>query len=134
MTHTYQQTIKQEASLSGVGLHTGKTVTVRFMPAAVNHGIKFQRIDLEGQPIIPADCDLVTTVQRGTTLEKGTCIVATVEHLMSALIGLQIDNCLVQVDGIEIPIMDGSAKFFVEALETAGIQEQAEERDIFEIT
>ena len=133
MTHTYQQTIKQEASLSGVGLHTGKTVTVRFMPAAVNYGIKFQRIDLEGQPIIPADCDLVTTVQRGTTLEKGTGMVATVEHLMSALIGLQIDNCLVQVDGIEIPIMDGSAKYFVEALESAGILEQSEEREIFEL-
>ena len=68
MTHTYQQTIKQEASLTGVGLHTGKNVTVRFMPAAVNYGIKFQRIDLEGQPLINADCDLVTTVQRGTTL------------------------------------------------------------------
>ena len=133
MTHTYQQTIKQQASLTGVGLHTGKNVTVRFMPAAVNFGIKFQRVDLADQPIIPADCDLVTTVQRGTTLEKGTGMVATVEHLMSALIGLQIDNCLVQVDGIEIPIMDGSAKYFVEALETAGIQEQSEERDIFEI-
>ena len=133
MTHTYQQTIKQEATLSGVGLHTGKNVTVRFMPAANNHGIKFQRVDLPDKPIIPADCDLVTTVQRGTTLEKGTGMVATVEHLMSALIGLQIDNCLVQVDGIEIPIMDGSAKYFVEALETAGILEQTEERDIFEL-
>lgn len=133
MTHTYQQTIKQEASLSGVGLHTGAKVTVRFLPAGVNHGIKFQRIDLADKPIIPADCDLVTTVQRGTTLEKGTGMVATVEHLMSALIGLQIDNCLVQVDGIEIPIMDGSAKYFVEALETAGILEQSEERDIFEL-
>ena len=133
MTHTYQQTIKQEASLTGVGLHTGKNVTVKFMPAAVNHGIKFQRIDLEGQPLINADCDLVTTVQRGTTLEKGPAMVATVEHLMSALIGLQIDNCLVQVDGIEIPIMDGSARFFVEALETAGILEQNEEREIFEL-
>jgi UDP-3-O-[3-hydroxymyristoyl] N-acetylglucosamine deacetylase/3-hydroxyacyl-[acyl-carrier-protein] dehydratase len=133
MTHTYQQTIKHEATLSGVGLHTGKNVTVRFMPAANNHGIKFQRVDLPDKPIIPADCDLVTTVQRGTTLEKGTGMVATVEHLMSALIGLQIDNCLVQVDGIEIPIMDGSAKYFVEALEGAGILEQTEERDIFEL-
>ena len=100
MTHTYQQTIKKEATLSGVGLHTGMNVTVKFLPAANNHGIKFQRVDLPGQPVIPADCDLVTTVQRGTTLEKGAGMVATVEHLMSALIGLQIDNCLVQVDGI----------------------------------
>lgn len=133
MTHSLQQTIKQEASLTGVGLHTGQNVTVTFLPAPVNHGIKFQRIDLPDSPIINADCDLVTTVQRGTTLEKGNAMVATVEHLMSSLIGLQIDNCLVQVNGIEIPIMDGSARFFVEALEKAGIQEQTEERDIFEL-
>ena len=133
MTHSYQQTIKKEATLSGVGLHSGKTVTVKFLPAAANHGIKFQRLDLEGQPIIAADCDLVSTVQRGTTLEKGTASVATVEHLMSALVGLQIDNCLVQIDSGEVPIMDGSAKYFVEALEKAGLQEQAEERDIFEL-
>ncbi len=133
MTHSLQQTIKQEASLTGVGLHTGQNVTVTFVPAAVNHGIKFQRIDLSDKPIINADCDLVTTVQRGTTLEKGNAMVATVEHVMSALIGLQIDNCLVQVDGIEMPIMDGSARYFVEALEKAGIQEQTEDRDIFEL-
>lgn len=133
MTHSLQQTIKQPASLSGVGLHTGQNVTVTFLPAPPNHGIKFQRIDLPEQPLINADCDLVTTVQRGTTLEKGNAMVATVEHLMSSLVGLQIDNCLVQVNGIEIPIMDGSARYFVEALEKAGIQEQAEERDIFEL-
>jgi UDP-3-O-[3-hydroxymyristoyl] N-acetylglucosamine deacetylase/3-hydroxyacyl-[acyl-carrier-protein] dehydratase len=133
MTHSLQQTIKQPASLSGVGLHTGQNVTVTFLPAPPNHGIKFQRVDLPEQPLINADCDLVTTVQRGTTLEKGNAMVATVEHLMSALVGLQIDNCLVQVNGIEIPIMDGSARYFVEALEKAGIQEQAEERDIFEL-
>lgn len=133
MTHSLQQTIKQPTSLSGVGLHTGQNVTVTFLPAPPNHGIKFQRVDLPEQPLINADCDLVTTVQRGTTLEKGNAMVATVEHLMSALVGLQIDNCLVQVNGIEIPIMDGSARYFVEALEKAGIQEQAEERDIFEL-
>lgn len=133
MTHSLQQTIKQQTSLSGVGLHTGQNVTVTFLPAPPNHGIKFQRVDLPEQPLINADCDLVTTVQRGTTLEKGNAMVATVEHLMSALVGLQIDNCLVQVNGIEIPIMDGSARYFVEALEKAGIQEQAEERDIFEL-
>ncbi len=133
MTHSLQQTIKQETTLTGVGLHTGQNVTVKFLPAPAHHGIKFQRTDLPGEPLINADCDLVTTVQRGTTLEKGPATVATVEHLMSALIGLQIDNCLVQVNGVEIPIMDGSAKHFVEALEKAGIQEQTEERDIFEL-
>lgn len=133
MNHSYQQTIKQEVSLTGVGLHTGQNVTVKFVPAPVNHGIKFQRVDMEGQPFISADCDLVTTVQRGTTLEKGNAMVATVEHVMSSLVGLQIDNCLVQVDGIEMPIMDGSARFFVEALEKAGVQEQPEEREVFEL-
>jgi UDP-3-O-[3-hydroxymyristoyl] N-acetylglucosamine deacetylase/3-hydroxyacyl-[acyl-carrier-protein] dehydratase len=133
MNHSYQQTIKQEISLTGVGLHTGQNVTVKFVPAPVNHGIKFQRIDLEGQPFINADCDLVTTVQRGTTLEKGNAMVATVEHVMSSLVGLQIDNCLVQVNGIEMPIMDGSARYFVEALEKVGLQEQSEEREVFEL-
>ncbi len=133
MNHSYQQTIKREISLTGVGLHTGQNVTVKFVPAPVNHGIKFQRIDLEGQPFINADCDLVTTVQRGTTLEKGNAMVATVEHVMSSLVGLQIDNCLVQVNGIEMPIMDGSARYFVEALEKVGMQEQSEEREVFEL-
>ncbi len=133
MTHSFQHTIKKETSLTGVGLHTGQNVTVKFLPAPPNHGIKFQRVDLPGQPVIPADCDLVTTVQRGTTLEKNNAIVATVEHLMSALVGLQIDNCLVQVDGIEIPIIDGSARPFVDALESAGLAEQNEDRDVFEL-
>lgn len=133
MTHAFQQTIKTEVSLHGVGLHTGKNVTVKFLPAPPNHGIKFQRVDLPEQPLIPADCDLVTTVQRGTTLEKGSASVSTVEHLMSALVGLQIDNCLVQVDGIEIPIMDGSARPYVDVLEKAGTQEQNEEREVFEL-
>ncbi len=133
MNHSLQQTIKREVELTGVGLHTGESVTVKFVPAPPNHGIRFQRVDLNDKPVIPADCDLVTTVQRGTTLEKGLASVSTVEHVMSSLIGLQIDNCLVQVDGIEIPIMDGSARYFVEALEKAGIQEQGEERDIFEL-
>jgi UDP-3-O-[3-hydroxymyristoyl] N-acetylglucosamine deacetylase/3-hydroxyacyl-[acyl-carrier-protein] dehydratase len=133
MMHSYQQTIKQTVSLTGVGLHTGKNVTVQFLSAPTNHGVKFQRIDLPGEPIIPADCDLVTTVQRGTTLEKNNASIATVEHLMSAIVGLQIDNILIKVDGIEIPIIDGSARPFVDALEKAGIQEQTEEREIFEV-
>lgn len=133
MTHSFQQTIKKEVSLTGVGLHTGKNVTVTFLPAPPNHGIKFQRVDLPDSPVIPADCDLVTTVQRGTTLEKGNAMVATVEHLMSALVGLQIDNVLVQTNGIEIPIIDGSARPFVNALEEAGLAEQNEDREVFEL-
>lgn len=133
MTHSFQQTIKKETSLSGVGLHTGAKVTVTFQPAPPNHGIKFQRLDLDDQPIFAADCELVTSVQRGTTLEKGGAMIATVEHLMSALVGLQIDNVLVQTNGIEIPIMDGSARYFVEALENAGLSIQNEEREVFEL-
>lgn len=131
--NSFQQTIKSQTTLEGVGLHTGKVVNLTFHPASANHGIKFQRIDLPEQPIIPADCDLVTTVQRGTTLEKNGAIVATVEHLMAALIGLQIDNILITLDGMEIPILDGSSRYFVEAIEKAGIQEQHEHREVFEL-
>ncbi|MGB1247779.1 MAG: bifunctional UDP-3-O-[3-hydroxymyristoyl] N-acetylglucosamine deacetylase/3-hydroxyacyl-ACP dehydratase [Chitinophagales bacterium] len=129
----YQQTIKKAATLSGKGLHTGQTVNIKFLPAATNHGIKFKRVDVEEQPIIPADCDLVVSVERGTTLEKKGVKVATVEHLLSAVAGLQIDNVLIELDGIEIPIMDGSAEPFIKALKEAGIEEQGEEREIFEL-
>ena len=129
----FQQTIKNKVSLSGVGLHTGVKVTVTFCPAPVNHGIKFQRIDLEGQPIIPADCDLVTTVERGTTLEKNGAAISTVEHLLAAVVGLQIDNLLVEIDGIEMPIMDGSSMEFFNALKSAEIEELEEERYVFEL-
>lgn len=128
-----QQTIKNSVSLNGVGLHTGQNVTITFLAAPANHGIKFQRIDLPEQPIIPADCDLVTSVERGTTIEKNGVKVATVEHLMAALFGLQVDNLLIQLNGIEIPILDGSARFFIEAIEKAGIVELQEEREIFEL-
>ncbi|MFT4644147.1 MAG: UDP-3-O-[3-hydroxymyristoyl] N-acetylglucosamine deacetylase [Planctomycetota bacterium] len=129
----FQQTIKNKVSLSGVGLHTGVKVTVTFCPAPANHGIKFQRIDLEGQPIIPADCDLVTTVERGTTLEKNGAAISTVEHLLAAVVGLQIDNLLVEIDGIEMPIMDGSSIEFLNALKSAEIEELEEERYVFEL-
>lgn len=128
-----QQTIKQATSLEGYGLHTGKKAKLVFKPAPANHGIKFCRIDLEDNPIIPADVDLVTTVERGTTLEKKGAKVATVEHLMAAAFGLQIDNLLVEVDSEEIPILDGSSAPFIAALEEAGIEEQKEERDYWEI-
>jgi UDP-3-O-[3-hydroxymyristoyl] N-acetylglucosamine deacetylase/3-hydroxyacyl-[acyl-carrier-protein] dehydratase len=126
-----QTTIKKTTSLSGVGLHTGVDVTLTFMPAPENHGIKFQRIDLPGQPIINADVDNVTDLSRGTTLEQNGGKVATVEHVMASLAGLEIDNCLVQIDAEETPIMDGSARFFIKALKEAGIETQEAERVYF---
>jgi UDP-3-O-[3-hydroxymyristoyl] N-acetylglucosamine deacetylase/3-hydroxyacyl-[acyl-carrier-protein] dehydratase len=131
--NSFQQTIKQTFTVSGVGLHTGQVVTLTFHPAAANHGIKFQRVDLPDRPIIPADCDLVTSVDRGTTLEKNGVKIATVEHLMAALVGLQIDNVLIEMDGTEIPILDGSSEPFIEAIEKGGVQEQVEHRDVFEL-
>lgn len=130
--NTFQQTIRESVSISGIGLHTGQNVTLRFLPAPANHGIEFQRTDIAEKPIIPADCDLVTTVERGTTLEKNGVKVATVEHLMAALFGLQIDNVLVELDGQEVPILDGSSKPFVELLEK-NITELTEVRDVFEL-
>lgn len=133
MNSTNQATIKKAVSISGIGLHTGQNVTVNFLPAPPNHGIKFQRIDLSEKPLVPADVDLVTSVERGTTLEKNGVKIATVEHLMAACLGLQIDNLLIEINGQEIPILDGSSKGFVEALERAGVQEQAELREVFEL-
>lgn len=129
----YQQTIKKTAQVSGVGLHTGQTVTLTFHPAPANHGVKFKRVDLPEQTIVPADCDLVVSVERGTTLEKNGAKVATVEHLMAGVFGLQIDNLLIELDGVEIPILDGSAAPFMKVLLEAGLEEQAEEREIFEL-
>jgi len=108
-----QSTIEKAVSISGVGLHTGESVTLTFHPADEDHGYKFRRIDLEGQPIIEADCDLVTDTSRGTTLEKGGAKVSTVEHVLAALVGLQIDNVLMDITGNEMPIMDGSSLPFV---------------------
>ncbi|HCX23278.1 MAG: UDP-3-O-[3-hydroxymyristoyl] N-acetylglucosamine deacetylase [Flammeovirgaceae bacterium] len=129
----YQQTIKQTVSLSGVGLHSGETATVTFVPARVNQGIKFQRVDLPGQPVIPADVDYVINVNRGTTLEKDGAEVQTIEHVLATMVGMEIDNILIQVDNAEIPIMDGSANDFVEAIRSVGIKEQNAHRNFFEV-
>ncbi len=126
-----QRTIKQAVSLTGVGLHTGKPVTLTFNPAPENHWYKFQRVDLPEQPIIDADVDLVVDTSRGTTLEKNGARVYTTEHVLAALVGLGIDNCLIQVSGPEMPIMDGSSWKFIEALEAAEIVEQNADRDYF---
>lgn len=128
-----QRTIKNSVSLSGVGLHTGKKVTITFQPAPENHWYKFQRMDVEGQPIIEADADLVVDTSRGTTLEKNGVRVHTTEHVLAALVGLEIDNCLIQIDGPEMPIMDGSSMPFIIALESAECIEQNAEREYFEL-
>ena len=128
-----QHTIQKSVQISGVGLHTGVAANMTFLPAKPNHGIKFQRIDLEGQPIVDADVDNVVDISRGTTIEQGDARVNTVEHTLSALVGLQIDNVLIQLDGPEPPIMDGSSIEFVRALEEAGLEEQNALRNFFEI-
>jgi UDP-3-O-[3-hydroxymyristoyl] N-acetylglucosamine deacetylase / 3-hydroxyacyl-[acyl-carrier-protein] dehydratase len=128
-----QQTIKKSVTISGVGLHTGKKVNLTFVPAPDNHGYKFQRIDMPGQPIIDADVDNVVDTSRGTTLEQNGAKVHTTEHVLAALVTLEIDNVLIQLDGPEMPIMDGSAMPFVLLLETAGIEEQKAKRVYFEL-
>ncbi len=128
-----QHTIKEPVTVSGIGLHTGVKANMTFTPAKPNHGIKFQRIDLEGQPIVDADVDNVVDLSRGTTIEQNGARVNTVEHTLAALVGLEIDNVLIQLDGPEPPIMDGSSRMFIDALENVGLQEQAAQRDFFEV-
>ena len=130
---TKQKTIRHSVSVSGVGLHTGKKTNLTFLPAAENHGFKFQRIDLPGMPIIDADVDNVTETARGTTLEQNGGKICTTEHVLASLIGMNLDNVLMQVDGPEVPIMDGSSRLFMEALEKAGIQDQKADRIYFEL-
>ena len=126
-----QTTIKESFTVSGVGLHTGKPVNMTFMPAPEDHGYKFQRIDLDGQPIIEALAENVTDVSRGTTLEQNGGKVNTIEHVLAALAGLEIDNVLIQLDAAETPIMDGSSRPFVDMLRKVGIVEQSKEREYF---
>jgi UDP-3-O-[3-hydroxymyristoyl] N-acetylglucosamine deacetylase / 3-hydroxyacyl-[acyl-carrier-protein] dehydratase len=129
-----QRTIKEAVSISGVGLHTGKKATLTFKPAPEHHGYKFQRIDLPTQPIIDADVDNVIDTSRGTSLEQNGGRVNTTEHVLAALVGLEIDNVLIQIDGPEVPIMDGSSMPFVFVLEKVGAIEQNAERVYFELT
>jgi len=129
-----QCTIKKEVTLKGVGLHTGKNVTLTFKPAPVNTGYVFKRIDMEGAPCIAADANYVTNTQRGTNLEKDGVIIQTSEHVLAALVGLQVDNCILELNASEPPIMDGSSKFFVEAIEKAGIVSQDAVREEYVVT
>ena len=126
-----QKTIKNEISLTGVGLHTGKEVTMTFKPAPVNNGFTFVRIDLQGQPVIEADANYVVNTQRGTNLEKLGVKIQTPEHVLAALVGCDLDNVIIELNASELPIMDGSSKYFVEAIEKAGIEEQEAKRNVY---
>lgn len=124
-----QKTLKEEVTLSGIGLHTGKEVTLTIKPAKENTGFVFVRTDLEGQPHVEADVNYVTTTERGTTLEKLGVRIHTCEHLLAALVGCDVDNAILEMNSAEPPIMDGSSKYFVEAVEKAGIVEQSQNRE-----
>ncbi len=126
-----QKTIKNEISLSGVGLHTGKIVKMTFKPAPINNGFSFVRTDLEGQPIIEADANYVVNTQRGTNLEKLGVKIQTPEHVLAAFVGCDLDNVIVELDASELPIMDGSSIHFVNAIEKAEVIEQDAARKFY---
>jgi UDP-3-O-[3-hydroxymyristoyl] N-acetylglucosamine deacetylase/3-hydroxyacyl-[acyl-carrier-protein] dehydratase len=126
-----QKTIQNEISLTGVGLHTGKEVKMTFKPAPVNNGFTFVRVDLEGSPVIEADANYVVNTQRGTNLEKLGVKIQTSEHVLAAFVGCDVDNVIIELNESEPPIMDGSSKFFVEAIEKAGVVEQDAERHYY---
>jgi len=119
-----QHTLLKAISISGTGLHTGVLVDMKLNPAHPGFGIQFKRTDLSDSPLIKADCDLVTDTSRGTTLQIGEAKVSTIEHLLAALTGMGVDNVLIEINGPEIPIVDGSSQPFTELIETAGVAEQ----------
>lgn len=129
-----QFTLKEKIVFNGVGLHTGESVVMEIHPAAENHGYKFQRLDVDGQPIIKADADLVVSTDRGTTLEANGAKVYTTEHVLAALYGMEVDNALITLTGPEIPIMDGSSLLFVKEIQRVGRTEQNAERLYLELT
>lgn len=131
METTKQRTLKGSFSLFGKGLHTGLNLTVTFNPAPENTGYKIQRIDLEGQPVIDAVAEKVVDTQRGTVLANGDARVSTVEHGLAALFAMGIDNCMIQVNGPEFPILDGSAAMYVEKINQVGIEEQNAPKDYY---
>ena len=129
-----QQTLAGSISFSGKGLHTGAIVTMTVNPAAENHGIVFRRTDIEGTPSVPALCEYVTDTSRGTTIEKGAARVSTIEHIVSALWTMGVDNALIDINGPETPIMDGSAREYAAAIEQTGLVEQKAARKFYEVT
>ncbi len=126
-----QHTLKKSFTLKGKGLHTGLPITITFNPAPEDHGYKIRRVDLPDQPIIDALAENVGNTQRGTVLIKGEIVVSTVEHAMAALYALHVDNCLIEVDAPEFPILDGSSIQYVEEIKKVGLQEQNADRDYF---
>ena len=126
-----QMTLAAPFTLKGKGLHTGIEITATFRPAPENHGYKFRRTDLEGQPEINAVAENVVDTTRGTVLGKNDVVVSTVEHALAALYAAGIDNCLIDVDGPELPILDGSAIRYVEKIEEVGLKEQNADKDFF---
>lgn len=128
-----QQTLKGSVTLSGVGLHTGKEVVMTMKPANPGFGFRFQRIDLPDKPVVKADADLVVDTSRGTTIESNGARVSTIEHTLAALVGMGVDNVLIELNGPEVPIMDGSAREIIEAIESVGVQEQEAKRIVYSI-
>lgn len=128
-----QKTIKEEITLKGVGLHTGKEVTMTLKPAPINNGFTFVRVDLEGHPVIEADANYVVNTQRGTNLEKRGVKIQTSEHVLAACVGCDLDNIIIELNASEPPIMDGSSKYFVEAIEKAGIIEQDAQQKFYTV-
>ncbi|MFC4740180.1 bifunctional UDP-3-O-[3-hydroxymyristoyl] N-acetylglucosamine deacetylase/3-hydroxyacyl-ACP dehydratase [Flavobacterium ponti] len=126
-----QTTIAGEITLKGVGLHTGQEVTMTFKPAPVNNGFTFIRVDLEGEPMIEADANYVMNTQRGTNLEKRGVFIQTSEHVLAAFVGCDVDNVIIELNASEPPIMDGSSKYFVEAIEKVGVVEQDADRKVY---
>ena len=129
-----QQTLGSSISFSGKGLHTGVVVNMTVNPAPENNGIVFRRVDIEGQPIVPALCEYVTDTSRGTTIESGEAKVSTIEHIVSALWSMGVDNAIIDIDGPETPIMDGSAREYVQRIGEVGIVEQQADRKYYEVT
>ncbi len=129
----FQHTIQQEISISGAGIHSGQSVTICIKPAPPNSGIIFKRVDLEGSPTVKADVDFVVETNRSTTLEHNGARVSTIEHLMAAMVGMQVDNALIEINGEEVPILDGSSQPFVAAFEKAGIEQQDAEKIYYSI-
>ena len=129
-----QHTLQSSFSFESKGLHTGLQLHATFLPAEENTGIRICRTDLEGRPTYEAIADYVTATERGTVLERGAWKVSTVEHALSALYAMGVDNCLIEVDGPEMPILDGSAKYYIKAIQEVGLQEQDAQQNVFVVT
>ena len=128
-----QITLNGEFTLVGKGLHTGLEITARFLPAPENHGYKFKRVDLEGEPIIDALAENVVATNRGTVIAKGDVRVSTIEHSLAALYAAGIDNCLIEVNAPEMPILDGSARLYCQEIQRVGTVEQNADKDFYYI-